>query len=113
MKRTAALTVAAAPEALRGPVSPVDALRARLAGPTARDHAVLEFLADDLREARDALDGIFGYLASVESALADGGVGQEQLLALALGGGPSARIGCLEEVLESLRRRLAQVAARM
>jgi hypothetical protein len=110
MKRSTLLAAAAHPAA---PPDPVEALRRRLAGSTAREHVLLDFLADDLREARDALDGIHAYLSGVESALADEAASQERLLSLALGGGPFHRIEDLSEVLANVRRRLAQVAARM
>ena len=91
----------------------VEALRARLAGPTAREHVVLDFLADDLREARAALAAVAAYVANVEAALADGEPCQQRLLGLALGGRPGDRIEELASAVASVRRRLAQVAARM
>ena len=102
---------AAAPAA--PPADPVEALRRRLAGQPAREHVVLDFLADDLREARQALAGVEAYLGRVEAALGDAAASQEQLLALAQGGGPAGQLDYLAEVLEGLRRRVAQVAARM
>lgn len=103
--------VAAGPAAPPG--DPVEALRRRLSGKTAREHVVLDFLSDDLKEAREALAGLQGYLASIEGVLADADVSQQKLLALALGGGPIDRIEYLAEVLANVRRRVAQVAARM
>lgn len=91
----------------------VDALRARLAGASARGHAALGYLADDLQEAREALAAVGGWVSGVEAALADADPSQPRLLALALGGGPVAQVEALSTVLASLRRRLAQVAARM
>jgi hypothetical protein len=91
----------------------VEALRARLAGPTAREHVVLDFLADDLEEARAALAAVAAYVANVEAALADGEPSQERLLSLALGGRPGDRIEELASAVASVRRRLAQVAVRM
>jgi endo-alpha-1,4-polygalactosaminidase (GH114 family) len=91
----------------------VDALRQRLAGSTAREHVVLDFLSDDLREARDAMDAVAAYVEAVEKTLADGRTSQDRLMALALGGGPIHQIEYLSTVLASVRRRLAQVAARM
>jgi hypothetical protein len=95
------------------PADPVEALRRRLSGKTAREHVVLDFLGDDLREARQSLSILQGYLGRIEAVLADAEVSQDKLLALALGGGPVEQIDYLAEVLSSVRRRVAQVAARM
>jgi hypothetical protein len=92
---------------------PVEALRRRLAGTTAREHVVLDFLADDLREAKEALSILSGYLGRIDAVVGDAEVSQAQLLSLALGGGPIDQIEYLSEMLASVRRRLAQVAARM
>ena len=111
-----AAAVAALPAGGRAgsaPADAVDALRRRLAGSTAREHVVLDFLSDDLREAREALGALHGYLGRIEAVLGDAGVTQSKLLALALGGGPSEQLEYLGELLASVRRRLAQVAARM
>ncbi|HSM94171.1 MAG TPA: hypothetical protein VLT47_14935 [Anaeromyxobacteraceae bacterium] len=91
----------------------VDALRNRLAGSTARDHVVLDFLSDDLREARDAMGAVAAYVDAVEKTLSDGRTSQERLMALAMGGGPIDQLEYLSTILASVRRRLAQVAARM
>ncbi len=91
----------------------VDALRRRLASGSAREHVVLDFLEDDLREARAALAGVAAWLANVEGALAEGAPSQQQLLSLALGGRPGERIDELSSTVASVRRRLAQVAARI
>ncbi len=117
MKRTAValarITPVAAPAAAPAPTAdPVDALRRRLAG-TAREHVALDFLADDLRQVRAALAAVAAYVASVEAALGDEIPSQERLLSLALGAGPVARAAELGEGLGQVRRRLAQVAARM
>jgi hypothetical protein len=103
--------VAAGPAA--SPADPVEALRRRLSGKTAREHVVLDFLADDLKEAREALGALQGYLGRIEGVLGDAEVSQQKLLALALGGGPIGQIDYLAEVLANVRRRVAQVAARM
>jgi endo-alpha-1,4-polygalactosaminidase (GH114 family) len=91
----------------------VEALRRRLAGSTAREHVVLDFLSDDLREARDALGAVSAYVSAVERTLSDGRTSQDRLMALAMGGGPVEQLEYLSTVLLSVRRRLAQVAARM
>jgi hypothetical protein len=91
----------------------VEALRRCLASGTAREHVVLDFLEDDLREARTALAGVAAWLANVEGALAEGVPSQQRILSLALGGNPAERIDELSSAVASVRRRLAQVAARM
>jgi len=97
----------------QGAARAVEALRQRLAGTTAREHVVLDFLEDDLREARGAVGAVAAYLANVEGALADEATSSERLLALARSTGPAAQVDYLQSVLASVRRRLAQVAARM
>jgi hypothetical protein len=92
---------------------PVEALRQRLAGRSAREHVVLDFLADDLREVRETLANIHRYVQGIERAVADPRLTQLQLLSLALGGGPAEQLDYLAETLANTRRRLAQVAARM
>ncbi len=111
MRRTTALAVAT--PAGREPAGPVESLRRRLAGSTAREHVVLDFLEDDLREARAALSAVAAYLANVDAALGDGAPTAHRLVSLALGGGPGDRIEDLSSAVASVRRRLAQVAARM
>jgi CRP-like cAMP-binding protein len=109
-KGSAAVAVVRPEEA---PAGAVEALRRRLAGSTAREHVVLDFLEDDLREAREALAAVVAYVDDVEAVLSDPSAPQDTLLALALGGGPLERVDALSEVLASVRRRIAQVAARM
>jgi hypothetical protein len=111
------VAVAAAPalddeEAPSPPESPVEALRRRLGG-SAREHVVLDFLEDDLREARAALAGVASFVANVDQALSDGAPSRDRLLSLAIGGGPIEKIDDLAQLLSNVRRRLAQVAARM
>jgi hypothetical protein len=110
MKRSA-LAVAPAVETIE--TSAVDALRRRLAGTTAREHVVLDFLEDDLREARAAMAGVAAFLADVEVALGDETPSPERLSALARAADPLERVDYLQTVLASLRRRLSQMAARM
>jgi hypothetical protein len=123
MKRTATATVREAQEARAlAPARPgpagaapgaVEVLRRRLAGTTAREHVVLDFLEDDLRESRAAVAAVAAYLASVEGALAEELPTPERLLALARAVDPAAQVDYLQTVLASVRRRLSQVAARM
>jgi hypothetical protein len=114
-KRTAVATAVAAParSAEQGGDGAVEALRARLAGGTAREHVVLDFLEDDLREVRAALAAVAAYVANVEAALSDREPSQQRILGLALGGRPADRIEELSEAVARVRRRLAQVAVRM
>lgn len=95
------------------PVGPVEALRARLADKSAREHVVLDFLEDDLSEARAALSAVAAYVANVDAALRDPEPSQGRFLSLAIGGAPIEKMEALSQTLSSLRRRLAQVAARM
>jgi hypothetical protein len=94
-------------------LDPVEALRRRMASRSAREHVVLDFLSDDLREVREALGHVQAYVQGIERAMADPRLTQQQLLALALGGGPTEQLDYLGEMLANTRRRLAQVAARM
>jgi hypothetical protein len=107
------LTVEARAAAPAGELDPVEALRRRMASRSAREHVVLDFLSDDLREVREALGHVQAYVQGIERAMADPRLTQQQLLALALGGGPTEQLDYLGEMLANTRRRLAQVAARM
>jgi hypothetical protein len=121
--RRTAVAVSTAPRAVApgrppdgqeaGGASAVDALRARLADRSAREHVVLDFLEDDLDEARTALAAVNAYVSNVEDALRDGEPTQGRFLSLAIGGAPIEHLDSLQQTLGSLRRRLAQVAARM
>ncbi len=115
MKRSAVAVVAAFAPVARAPAdgSAVDALRSHLPSGTAREHVVLDFLEDDLREARAALSGVAAWLSNVERALAETAPSQQQILSLALGSSSGERIDELSSAAASVRRRLAQVAARM
>jgi hypothetical protein len=103
--------VRAAPAAV--PVGPVEALRQHLAGKSAREHVVLDFLEDDLAEARAALAAVAAYVANVDAALRDPDPSQHRFLSLAIGGAPIEKMETLAQSVSSVRRRLAQVAARM
>ncbi len=105
--------VAPVPAPAAHPATAVEALRQRLASGSAREHVVLDFLEDDLREARGALAAVAAFFANVEGALGADEPSRERLLSLAAGTGPAERIEYLSQVLASARRRLAQVAARM
>ena len=112
MRQTTAVAIARSPEA-SSEVGGVEALRQRLAGSTAREHVVLDFLEDDLREARTALAGVAAFLANVEAALGDERPTPDRLLSLARAIDPAARLDHLQNVLASVRHRLSQVSARM
>jgi hypothetical protein len=112
MSRQTALAVAVAP-APESDAGAVDALRQRLAAKSAREHVILDFLDEELRDARVALSGVAAWLANVESALSGEAPTQQQMLGLALGGVPLERVDELANAVVSVRRRLAQVAARM
>jgi hypothetical protein len=107
----ASSTAATAPAERRDDA--VEALRRRLASSTAREHVVLDFLSDDLKEAHEAVAAVAAYVDAVEKTLSDGRTSQDRLMALAMGGGPIDELEYLSTVLLSVRRRLAQVAARM
>lgn len=111
MSRQTALAVAA-PTVAAG-ASAVDALRQRLAAGSAREHVILDFLEDDLRDARAALAGVAAWLANVEAALSAEAPTQQHVVALAANGLPLERVDELANAVVSVRRRLAQVAARM
>ncbi len=112
-KRTALAVAAPQPSAPAPAPGAVESLRRSLAGSTAREHVVLDFLEDDLREARTALAGVAAWLANVDRALGDRDPSQQSILSVALGGMPGERIEELSAAVTSVRRRLAQVAARM
>lgn len=109
MRRTIAV-------ALRGVASPpadLAQLRQRLPPQGDRDAVVLDFLEDDLAEARGTLAEVSSYVADVAAALDDAAAGRDRLLGLALGRGPLERIEYLSGVLQNLRRRLVQVSSRI
>jgi hypothetical protein len=112
MKRTSTATILAPTRAAER-LGAVEALRRRLAGTTAREHVVLDFLEDDLRETRAALAAVSEYLDDVEGALARELPSAELLIGLARAVDPAAQVDVLQNALASVRRRLAQVAARM
>jgi hypothetical protein len=95
------------------PEGAVEALRQRLAGTTAREHVVLDFLEEDLLETRAALAAVVAYVANVERALRADLPDPAELIALARAVDPAAQAEELQAALANVRRRLAQVAARM
>jgi hypothetical protein len=114
MRTRQAVACADAPvEVPRATAADLAALSRRLAGGTAQEAVALDFLEDDLREAEVALGAVTDFLASVEQSLRDPRAGRGDLLALAGGPGPTRHVEMLGEVLESVRRRLGQVAARL
>jgi hypothetical protein len=114
-RRSAVAVVAAFAPPARGPAadSAVDALRKNLGSGIAREHVVLDFLEDDLRDARAALGGVAAWLGGVERALSEASPSQQRILALAAARSASERLDDLSAAVASVRRRLAQVGARM
>lgn len=110
-RRTAVALAAIATEP--DPAPDLTRLRSRVGEATERDAVVIDFLEDDLLEARAALRAVGSYLSEVEAVLGDGAGGRERILALALGGGPPERIEYLGGVVGGLRRRLAQLSSRL
>ena len=112
-----ALAPTAAPAPRPSPVpapalGPVEALRSHLAGKSAREHVVLDFLEDDLAEARAALAAVAAYVANVEAALRDPEPSQHRFLSLAIGGAPIEKMENLAQSVSSVRRRLAHQGER-
>ncbi len=113
MTRRTAVALATTPTELAAQAAPdLAGLRGRVGEATERDAVIIDFLEDDLHEARAALGAVGRYLSEVAAALGGGG-GREQVLALALGRGPLERIEYLGGVVGNLRRRLAQVSGRL
>ncbi len=110
MRRATALSLREAE-----PSAPADlaGLRRRWPPRSDRDAVVLDFLEDDLAEARDSLAAVSRYVADVEAALGDAATDRDRLLGLALGRGPLERLEYASGVLQNLRRRLVQVSSRM
>ena len=114
MTRRTAVALATTTQRLAAePALDLAGLRSRVGEATERDTVVIDFLEDDLHEARAALGAVGRYLSEVEAALGDGRGGRDQILALALGRGPLERIEYLGGVIGNLRRRLAQVSTRL
>ncbi len=88
-------------------------LRRRLLAATTQDAVAVDALEDDLREAEAALGAVTDWLGAVEEGLRDPRVGKRDLLAMALGGSPVERIEYLGSTVQAIRRRLAQVSARL
>jgi hypothetical protein len=85
-------------------------LRRRLAGATAQEAVVVDFLEDDLREAEAALGEVAGWLDSVADALHDARAGGHRYATLAARD-PADAVEYLGQTLASVRRRLGQVAS--
>ncbi len=91
----------------------VAAFRRRLATAGAGDPVALDSLEDDLREAEAALGALRAWLTGVEEALRDPRSGRGDLFALAAGARPAERLEHLSEAAGGVRRRLAQLSARL
>ncbi|HVP67469.1 MAG TPA: hypothetical protein VMT17_09425 [Anaeromyxobacteraceae bacterium] len=99
--------------AVAGEATVLGGLRSRLAGTSGRDALLLDFLEDDLAEGRRALREVATWLDRAERALDDGATGRQALLAIALSRGPDEGIERLAGAVGNLRRRIAQVSARL
>jgi len=88
-------------------------LRRRLPAFSGRDGLLLDFLEDDFAEGRAALRDVTAWLDRAERALGDGATGRQALLAIALARGPDDGIDRLAGAIGNLRRRIAQVSARL
>lgn len=88
----------------------LDPLRRRLAGATAREAVLVDFLEDDLREAGAAVAELAEWLAAVGTSVRDPGVTRHDLMALAARSQGSDGAEYLGDVLANVRRRIAQVA---
>jgi hypothetical protein len=106
-------TIAVALREVASPPADLAQLRQRLPPRSDRDAVVLDFLEDDLAEARGTLAEVSSYVAEVAAALDDAAAGRDRLLGLALGRDPLERIEYLSGVLQNLRRRLVQVSSRI
>jgi hypothetical protein len=88
----------------------LDPLRRRLAGATAREAVLVDFLEDDLREAEAAVAELADWLGAVGASVRDPDVTRHDLMALAARSQGSDGAEYLGDVLANVRRRIAQVA---
>lgn len=100
----------AARELARPGPGELDPLRRRLAGATAREAVLVDFLEDDLREAQDAMAELGEWLAAVSATVRDPEVTRHDLMALAARSQGADGTEYLAGVLASVRRRIAHVA---
>lgn len=115
MKRSVAAVATVETPAARLPVpaqraDDLDPLRRRLAGATAREAVLVDFLEDDLREAEAAVAELGAWLSAVSSSVRDPRVSRHELMALAARAQGADGAEYLGAVLGSVRRRIAQVA---
>jgi hypothetical protein len=96
--------------AVAAPSRDLDPLRRRLAGATAREAVLVDFLEDDLREAEAAVAELAEWLAAVGARVRDPEVTRHDLMALAARSQGSDGTEYLGGVLANVRRRIAQVA---
>jgi hypothetical protein len=88
----------------------LEPLRRRLAGATAREAVLVDFLEDDLREAEAAIAELGEWLSAVSATVRDPGVTRHDLMALAARSQGADGTEYLGSVLASVRRRIAHVA---
>lgn len=105
-----AAAASAARELARAGSRDLDPLRRRLAGATAREAVLVDFLEDDLREAQDAMAELGEWLAAVSATVRDPEVTRHDLMALAARSQGADGTEYLAGVLASVRRRIAHVA---
>jgi hypothetical protein len=105
-----ALALAPPPRERDPVVGDLVGLRRRLAGATAQEAVVVDFLEDDLREAEAALAEIAGWVDAVADALHDARAGGQRYAALAARD-PADAVDYLGATLTNVRRRLGQVAS--
>jgi hypothetical protein len=91
------------------PAGDLAPLRRRLAAATAREAVVVDFLEDDLREAEAAIADARAWLDEAVRAVCDARAGRAEIVEVA-SRDPAATIEYLGETMQSVRRRLAQVA---
>jgi hypothetical protein len=88
----------------------LDPLRRRLAGATAREAVLVDFLEDDLREAEAAVADVAAWLRSVGERVRDPAVSRHDLMGVAARSQGADEVEYLGAVLANVRRRVAQVA---
>jgi hypothetical protein len=83
------------------------------AGGTTREAVLLDLLEDDLLVAEGALGALAEHLGRMARAVREGRAARRELDALAHASAPDARVDDLADSIAALRRRLAQLAARL
>jgi hypothetical protein len=110
VKRSVAVATVESPAAEDAATADLAPLRRRLAGATAREAVLVDFLEDDLREADAAVAEFAEWLSAVGASVRDPRVSRHELMALAARSQGADGAEYLSSVLASVRRRIAQVA---